>query len=353
MRKLFRILKNTVLFLLLQAVVAISLGIGLVFYGPFENLKELWVTTAMTTYSHQYLATLFLNKDEVNRIMEKNKIQQPKENSDESAITVGTNMDNKQPEDDIKIKDEVKFIDISNENYKGYVLEITNPKRVFMGTTNSVGNMGLKLTDMVKRYDALGGINAGGFEDDGGHGNGGIPLGVLISQGKVIYGNEKETYGVIGFKDDNVMFLGNYTLQELREKKVRDAASFGPFLIVNGEPMIKSGNGGMGLQPRTAIGQKQDGTIVMLVIDGRQVGSIGATLKDVQDILIERGVYNAANLDGGSSTTMVYNDKLVNKPCSPYGPRYLPSAFLIKKDLTENIVPNINKNVQNDNTTEN
>ena len=96
--------------------------------------------------------------------------------------------------------------------------------------------------------------------------------------------------------------------------------------------MIKgTSNGGWGLAPRTAIGQRRDGTVIMLVIDGRQLSSIGATLRDVQDIMLEYGAYNAANLDGGSSSTMVYENRIVNIPSSKYGPRDLPSAFIITK----------------------
>jgi exopolysaccharide biosynthesis protein len=111
---------------------------------------------------------------------------------------------------------------------------------------------------------------------------------------------------------------------------IRDAVSFDPFLVVNGKPAITKGDGGWGLAPRTAIGQARDGSVLMLVIDGRQVGSVGATLKDVQDIMLKYGAYNVANLDGGASSVLYYQQKLVNKPSSPYGERYLPSFFIVK-----------------------
>jgi exopolysaccharide biosynthesis protein len=114
--------------------------------------------------------------------------------------------------------------------------------------------------------------------------------------------------------------------------KIRDAISFGPALIINGKPLIKKGDGGWGIAPRTAIGQRKDGTILLLVIDGRQKSSIGATLKDVQNVLLEYGAYNAANLDGGSSTTMYYNGNLINSPSDILGERAIPSAFIIKGD---------------------
>lgn len=111
---------------------------------------------------------------------------------------------------------------------------------------------------------------------------------------------------------------------------IRDAVSFSPFLVVNGKPAITQGDGGWGIAPRTAIGQTRDGTILMLVIDGRQLGSLGATLKDVQEIMLQNGAYNVANLDGGASTVLYYNQQIVNHPSSPYGDRHAPSFFIMK-----------------------
>lgn len=101
-------------------------------------------------------------------------------------------------------------------------------------------------------------------------------------------------------------------------------------LIINGKPTIKKGDGGWGIAPRTAIAQRKDGTVLLLVIDGRQKDSIGATLKEVQDILLKYDAYNASNLDGGSSTTMYYQDRVVNKPSDILGERAIPTAFIVK-----------------------
>jgi exopolysaccharide biosynthesis protein len=295
--------------------------------------------------SHQYIAKAFLSEKEITDIMEKNKADTDDKYSDETAIEVvkqyssetekigDTKYDDYKDKlsEERKKKDNIEFVDISNGKYKAYLLIVSNPDRVTVATTKKLGKYGMKLDEIVKEYDAVGGINAGGFADENGVGNGGTPIGLLMENGQVIYGNEKEKYDVIGLNEDSVLVLGSYTVKDLKAKKIRDAVTFSPFLVVNGEPTIKQGNGGWGIAPRTAIGQRKDGTILMLVIDGRQVSSIGATLKEVQDIMLEYGAYNAANLDGGSSTTMIYKDKTINHPCSQYGPRYLPSAFIIKK----------------------
>ena len=71
--------------------------------------------------------------------------------------------------------------------------------------------------------------------------------------------------------------------------------------------------------------------MLLLVIDGRQPGfSVGAPLRDLQNILYEEGAVIAANLDGGSSSTLYYNGKVVNKPADLLGERMIPTAFVVK-----------------------
>lgn len=310
----------------------------MIYYGPFKNTRDMIVTTAMTTLSHQYIAKAFLSEKTINDIMEKNMVDDKDKYSDDSAIAVSSSYYENNNEDvnnttDKNVplySDKIEFIDISNGKYKGYMLVVSDPRRISIATSDRIGRYGMKLSDIVKTNSAVGGINAGGFADDNGVGTGGKPTGFLIQDYKVLYGIPGKKEGLIGFNKDSVLVLGQYTLEEAKEKKIRDAVTFGPSLIVNGEATIKTGNGGLGLQPRTAIGQRQDGTVLLLVIDGRQFSSVGATLKEVQDIMLQYGAFNAANLDGGSSTTMIYNDKMINHPCSIAGPRYIPSAFIIK-----------------------
>lgn len=296
------------------------------------------VTTSMTTLSHQYIAKAFLSEKTIDNIMEQNKVDDKDKYSDVSAIAVSSSNYNENDAggEDVQqhkntpgFSDKIELKNVSNGKYKGYLLIISDPRRVSIATSDKLGKYGMKLLDMVKANNAVAGINAGGFADDNGVGTGGTPTGFLIQNGKVLYGDQTGKQELIGFNEDSVLVLGQYTAAEAKEKKIRDAVTFGPFLVVNGEGTIKNGNGGLGLQPRTVIGQRQDGTVLLLVIDGRQLSSVGATLKEVQDIMIENGAYNAANLDGGSSTTMVYNGKILNHPCSSAGPRYLPSAFIV------------------------
>ncbi|MDP4127066.1 MAG: phosphodiester glycosidase family protein [Bacillota bacterium] len=303
-------------------LIFVSLCIAGLRFAPFqsfESLRSLWVTSAMTTMSHQYLATWFFSKAEIQTIMDSNKAA-VLGNSDIAAIQTSK----------IGHDNGIQLIDISQSGFKGYLLEIDDPARVQVAATQYLGQKGERTQEIAQTTGALAVINGGEFNDPEGNGNGGRPLGILISNGKILYKDPLKTYNIIGFNRDNVLVLGNYSLDQIKKKNIRDAVSFSPFLVVNGKPAITQGDGGWGLAPRTAIGQTRDGKILMLVIDGRQIGSIGATLKNVQDIMLQHGAYNVANLDGGASSVLYYNNEVVNHPSSSYGERNVPSFFIVR-----------------------
>lgn len=320
-RRIRRFILKFLLGFIVLCFLAIGIAYLLIFHGPLIGLKELYVTTAMTTYTHQYLAHWFVSEEEINAIMEKNKVPEPTVNTDEKAVTVLKPI--------LKEKPALEFEEVSGKGFRGYLLKVGNPHRVHLAATDQLGNRGLRVSEFVEKYTAVAGINAGGFSDPGGVSFGGTPTGILIAGGEIIHKDELEAYNLIGLDKNDVLVVGCYTLEQIEKLGIRDAVSFGPFLIVNGEPMITYGDGGWGIAPRTAIGQTKDGTILLLVIDGRQMGSLGATLKDVQDILLKHGAVNGANLDGGSSSTLVYQGEVKNKPSSSYGPREVPSAFIV------------------------
>ena len=148
---------------------------------------------------------------------------------------------------------------------------------------------------------------------------------------KLLYGNKSSRYSFIGLSNEGKLVLGKYTYQEAINAGIQSAVEFGPFIIVNGKNQIKNSNSG-GIHPRMAIGQRKDGTFIFVVIDGRQPGySIGTNLLELQNIFNRYDAYNAANLDGGSSATMYYNGKVVNKTSTPIGERYLPNAIIVEK----------------------
>ena len=224
--------------------------------------------------------------------------------------------------------DGIIFQEVKGNGYKGYMIVILDPTRVFVGKPDSYGGVGLTLEQMVEKYGALGGINAGGFKDDGGGGLGGEPEGLTIVDGVAFSLDSFTTEGFAGLDRNGILHVGFYTYEDCVANDIVHAVSFGPILVSNGEPVEPPSSS---VNPRTAIGQRADGAIIMLVIDGRQVHSIGATYQDMMDLMLDYGAVNAINMDGGSSTVMYYDGRYVNS-CSAEGgqPRPLPDAWLFK-----------------------
>lgn len=220
--------------------------------------------------------------------------------------------------------------DITGENFKGKVMLIKDPTRIELAVTNDIGVMGEKVSDLVKDRGAVAGINAGGFYDPDGKGNGAFPDGLTVQDGNLVHNNVGEK-GVnsVGFDDQGKMVLGNRTAKQLEAQHIREAVTFAPNLMVEGKSVI-SGDGGWGIAPRTGIGQRADGTVIFVVIDGRQpTWSIGATLRDLVNVFEDYDAVNAFNLDGGSSSEMVYQGKVLNKIPNIFGERYVPTAFVV------------------------
>lgn len=319
-----KVLKWIAFFLIFQIIYVPILSIVLIYYGPFTNTRDMIVTTAMTTMKHQYFATLFLSKEKIDEILAKNRPQENIEDQSLSAITIGAGI-SAEDMNGIELKD------ISNDSYTGKLLIINDPSRVKLVSSPRLGTSGDTTSQIVAENDAVAGINAGGFQDDA-LGTGGKPAGLVIEDGQLRTTNTGASYSLVGMDKDNKMVVSNsMTYSKCQQLNLRCAVSFGPVIIINGNATIKSGTGGWGMQPRTAIAQRKDGAILMLVIDGRQKGSLGATLRQVQDILLDNGAYNAFNLDGGASTTMVYNGNVVNSPSDILGERYVPNAFIVTK----------------------
>jgi exopolysaccharide biosynthesis protein len=228
----------------------------------------------------------------------------------------------------------IKVEDISGPRWKGKKIYVYDPTSIRVVVPSKSGE-GEQITSMVSRTGAVAGVNGGGFDDPSGLGNGFAPIGLIISGGEILYTGYTSSVPqqVVGFTDKGIMMVGKYSINELLEMHVTEAVTFAPRIIANGVPLIKSGNGGSGVQPRTAVGQRADGVVIFVVIDGRQASSVGATEKEVQDLFIEEGAINAGFLDGGASSELVtQQDGLLTNPSSRFGERRLPSAFLVFDD---------------------
>ncbi len=225
--------------------------------------------------------------------------------------------------------DGIIVVDVMKKGFQGTMIVVLDPSRVFLGGPGFFGGNGMILEDLVARYDALGGINAGGFIDEDGAGSGGFPEGLTVLEGEAYLWADSGASAA--FDNNNVLHVGYFKKEEVEKLGIRDCASFGPELIIDGQPeygtYMESG-----INPRTAIGQREDGAVLMLCIDGRQLRSIGASFADIRDVMLDFGAVNACSLDGGSSTVMYYNGEYLNWPSSASGTsRYLPNAFLIRR----------------------
>ena len=331
--------KKTILIVLISVFV-LGLGSGLfLMYGPYSGFRNWLITTAMTTLNHQYLATWFYSDETIQKVLENNKVIEPDEDSNTNLITINTNSTNAtiyKDEYDRQILDRdkeslYKIIEIKENGYEGFLAAIYDPSKVKLATSKYLGTKGQYLVDMANENNAVLAINGGGFIDEGGFGNGGNPVGIIIKEGQIIK-STRSGRGIIGFTEDNKLFLGKISAQEAINMGIRDAIEFGPFLIVNGEVSSVVGNGGYGIHPRSAIGQRQDGIVLFLVIDGRRVTSMGADMDDLIKIMKRYGAINAANLDGGNSAVIVEKGKILNKPINwgnQEATRPIPNGFIV------------------------
>lgn len=310
--------------------------LSIIHYGPSVAARDVLVLSAMESSAGHFLATWFLPDDLIDEIIKANSVVPTDDMTDTSLIKIPEKEDNgdddPDPGEDKYDKSKIEIVDVSGKTYKGKMMIVYDPSRVYVGTPAAYGKdkEGVKVIDMAIRDNAIGAVNGGGFEDTTGKGNGGIPIGIVISKGKLMWGEKNENYEVIGFDNKGILIVGNMTAQKALDMGIRDAVSFGPILIVNGEPCEIQGTGG-GLNPRTAIGQRADGAVLLLVVDGRQANSPGATYSDLVDIMLKFEAVNAANLDGGSSSYMVYNNEIITTRATLYQPRRMATAILVSR----------------------
>lgn len=344
---------------------------------PFiAKWRTLWIETAMTTADHQWLATAFIPASVIEKVMENKNtttdvigggdhlnettrsddtkpVDPPETQPDDTDETTAP-VDEPDPNDilgqkNLKVGDTdyagntvlvndidegIVISEIVGSSFRGKIMLIDDPSRVYLGTTTKKNEEGLRIKAMMEHYGAVAGINASGFADPDDSGTGGEVMG--MSYDGEFWGEYVNFYGSILITSDDRLVVGD--VKNWDKYDIRAGIQFGPVLIADGKAAI-TGSGGYGIQPRTAIGQREDGVMIFLVIDGRKVGwSLGCTMEDLIDILTKYGAVNAACCDGGSSSVLAYKGEVINKNSSlnpGYG-RRLPNAFLVKpKEKTE------------------
>ena len=334
------VLLVTIVFVLLILIITIKM----ICSGISESAKVLYATTMLETGQMKFLATFFMSADELQEIVNKNSVATMSTEIDTDLITI----DNNQSDED---KNQIKIEEISGQTFYAKMMIINDPSRVKLATTYPWSEYGVELEKLVKDNDAIAGVNGGLYLSVGN--KGGYPLGTVVCEGQIQYNNPTGYAGLylIGFDEENKLRIINVDGKSasqietiVKEEKIRDAVAFQEEssdannhfvkLIINGEERKVDGKGS-GANPRTAIGQRADGTVLLLVTDGRGAsGHLGATASDLIKIMKDYGAVNAANLDGGSSSSMYYNGKYEMTSVTFYYANSswkLPTGFVVKK----------------------
>ena len=361
------------------AITCVSFGLACVlgFFitvgcGAFPEVQSIWVGSAMTTFHHKYLAEWFVPQGQIDKITNAHQIDDSNVQSTPIVIP--------EPEVDSEAQEEEKYTAEGYEKlssgvylkkvtgntnsgiYTGYLMLCTDPSRVKLVDTDRQFVCGATVAMMIENAGAIAGINGGGFNDGANYdSNGGSPYGIIIEDNELVTprGGYDGTFRIIGMSAENVMTLKMGSAAWAMENGLRSAVSAEVYLIVDGEGMFKAGDGGWGVAPRTALGQRETGEVLFLAVDGRQLGySIGCDLITLQEILLAEKCVNAAMMDGGSSTVMEYatydvrgncNVELINSP--NLGPtlkdqRYINNAWVIMPKAEETAKDNSAHNGQ-------
>lgn len=318
--------------------------------------RNTFVTTVLETGQMKFLASAFLPDEVIKEAVASNSMKTFEETDvNEGLITVpefegGQNIIEAENTD---TSDEIEIIDIPGLTYKGTLMIVKNPARVSLATI-CLGNdtwpeKGITLEEFVHQTDALAAINGGLYNST--NNSGGNPYGVAVAGGEIVRNRPTEAGGLvlIGLSESNILHIIDIAgmsaaecEEMIKERQIRDAVCFQEEasvdnnhfvqLILNGKPREVSG-AGSGLNPRTAIGQRADGALLLLVTDGRGYkGHTGASAADLIEIMTNYGAVNAANLDGGSSTCMYYDGEYLQNSVTFYYSQSswrLPCAFVV------------------------
>ncbi len=344
-------LKKSVVALLVFSIVLVLgvVGYVTVVFGNipfFVKWRNIWIETAMTTDQHKWLATWFFPDNLVENVMSEQvdikDISVTDIYGNQSSDILGQEYLVVGEEDKFgntvyanDLEENIVILEIKKSNFTGKLVLVDDPSRVFLRTTDYKGSRGEFICDYLEKENAVVGVNASGFNDIGGVSLGGEVTGQCVSKGEY-WGSYSSQYTLVGFDNKDRLVVGG--IADWEEYNIRDGFQYKPTLILDGKKVVED-SAGWGLQPRTVIGQCKNGVVLMLVVDGRQIGySIGATMEDCADILLQYGAVTAGACDGGSSSVIGYDGEVINKPCArdmPTG-RYLPNAWLVaRKNTTE------------------
>lgn len=324
-------------------VIVLAMTIRIICFGPSTEARNLFVTTMLETGQLKWVVGLFMSDEQVMEIVNANSMVVMEEDSDASLITVA------EGEEAVEYP-ELVVEKVAGDNFSGTMMIVRDPSRVFVGTIYPWGEYGKELHEIVESYGAVAGINGGLYASY--MNTGGRPIGPVVSQGEIQNMAELETVGLvlIGLSEDHILHIidiagkGRAEVEAIiADNRIRDAICFQEEasdannhfvkLIINGERREMNGLGS-GANPRTAIGQTADGRILLFVTDGRGAnGHLGATASDLISVMEQYGAVNAANLDGGSSSSMYYDGEYLRTSVTFYynnSSWKLPTTILVR-----------------------
>lgn len=314
-RRFFLVLFTVIALIL----VAACLALNLIFNGPSPAARDVLTMSLLEPSGTKWIPGLFMDAETLDSIRTREDSNLTDEFSNTSEIVINKDAAISTGTDEwANSPDGIRFESHSGDTYNAHIMIVRDPSKVYLGTSTenfSTSIPGTRIDDQIETDGAIAGVNAGAFFDNGTSDPsvGSVPEGLVYSKGVCKWTTGSPPNGIkgfAGFNKDNILVVAqdNLSKAQAEELNIRDGCCFGPVLIMNGEINQEAYNSNSGWNPRTAIGQRKDGAVVFVCIDGRQAGSAGGTYKDVIDIMIEYGVVNACNMDGGSSSIMVYRD---------------------------------------------
>ena len=304
--------------LVIAAAAGLIMVLNTVFNGPSEAARDVLTMSLSEASATKWVPGIFLGDEKVAEIRNKSGAALEQEYSDASQVVINKDGALTSSDEWKNYPDGIRIEEYKGETYNAHIMIIRDPSQVYMATSTdgafSTNVPGTRIHNEIVDEGAIAAINAGAFNDDGSANSyvGSIPAGLLIVNGEVKsnkYANLVPEEGFAGFTFDNILVVAkSMTPEQAKELNIRDGCEFGPVLIMNSVVNQEAYNANSGYNPRTAIGQRADGSVIFLCIDGRQASSLGGTYRDIIDIMVEYGAVNACNMDGGSSSVMMYLD---------------------------------------------
>lgn len=342
-RRFFLLLFTIVILL----VVGLSLVMNLVFNGPSPAARDVLTMSLLEPSATKWIPGLFMDEEIVESIRNAGKDNELQEEQNLDDIVIMDANTLAASDEWAAYPDGIRIESYSGKTFNAHIMLIQDPSRVYLGLSTydgfSTSKPGKRLNVAIEDEGASAAINAGAFNDDGTAGSqvGSVPAGLTIHGGQVVSDQYKGLVpekGFCGFNNDNKLVVAEtMTAEQAMAQGIRDGCEFGPVLIVNGVPNQKVYSGNSGYNPRTVVGQRADGVVIFVCADGRQAGSLGATYKDMIDILVSYGAVNACNMDGGSSSIMLYRNyqtgevEMVNSySVLQSEPRRMPNFWMVK-----------------------